>query len=39
MDLSQAKEIFYTLQKLVPGYLLPRLVKEEPGKLSKTLIL
>lgn len=31
--------IYQDLQKLVPGYLLPRLAREEPGKLSKTLLI
>jgi EF-P beta-lysylation protein EpmB len=30
--------LYQQLQNLLPGYLLPRLVREEPGKLSKTLL-
>lgn len=39
MPFSKAQEIYQQLQQLVPGYLLPRLVCEEPGKLSKTLLI
>lgn len=35
---SQALSIYKKLQGRLPGYLLPKLVTEEPGKLSKTLI-
>ena len=35
---DQALEIFQKLQSLLPGYLVPRLVREEPGKKSKTLL-
>lgn len=38
MPLSQAQAIYQQLQTLVPGYLLPRLAREEPGKNSKTLL-
>lgn len=31
--------IYQQLQNLLPGYLLPRLVREEPGKSSKTLLI
>lgn len=31
--------LYQQLQQLLPGYLLPRLVCEEPGKLSKTLLI
>ena len=31
--------IYKQLQNMLPGYLLPRLVREEPGKLSKTLLI
>lgn len=34
-----ARAIYQQLQQLVPGYLLPRLACEEPGKLSKTLLI
>lgn len=39
-DLSreQAKALHERLQALLPGYLVPRLVCEEPGKLHKTLL-
>ncbi|KGP63089.1 lysine 2,3-aminomutase [Legionella norrlandica] len=39
MPLVRAREIYQQLQVLLPGYLLPRLVREEPGKTSKTLLL
>lgn len=39
MPLVQAQAIYKQLQGLVPGYLLPRLAREEPGKLSKTLLI
>lgn len=35
---QQAQEIYSQLQAIVPGYLLPRLACEEPGKASKTLL-
>ena len=35
---KEANEIFIKLQKLVPGYLLPRLVRDEGGE-SKRLVL
>ncbi|MGC1181513.1 EF-P beta-lysylation protein EpmB [Legionella sp.] len=35
----RVQTIYQQLQKLVPGYLLPRLVCEEAGKLSKTLLI
>ncbi|MGL5743469.1 MAG: EF-P beta-lysylation protein EpmB [Legionella sp.] len=38
LPLNSAQAIYQQLQTLLPGYLLPRLVREEPGKLSKTLI-
>tara|TARA_B110000046_G_scaffold186050_1_gene231929 strand:+ start:16540 stop:17553 length:1014 start_codon:yes stop_codon:yes gene_type:complete len=38
IDDAQALEIFHELQTMLPGFLLPRLVREIPGKLSKTLI-
>lgn len=34
-----ALSIYHQLQRELPGYLLPRLAREEPGKGSKTLIL
>jgi EF-P beta-lysylation protein EpmB len=39
LPLSRAQAIYRQLQELVPGYLLPRLVCEEAGKLSKTLLI
>lgn len=36
---EQVLTLYRELQTLLPGYLLPRLVREEPGKLSKTLVL
>lgn len=39
MPLQQAKSIYHKLQSLVPGYLLPRLAREVPGKTSKTLLI
>lgn len=38
MHFSRAQIIYQQLQLLLPGYLLPRLAREEPGKLSKTLL-
>lgn len=34
----EAQQLYHELQTLVPGYLLPRLAREEPGQLSKTLL-
>lgn len=39
LPLAQAQAIYKELQGLLPGYLLPRLTREEPGQSSKTLIL
>ncbi|MCL9685154.1 EF-P beta-lysylation protein EpmB [Legionella maioricensis] len=36
---ATAQAIYQQLQSLLPGYLLPRLAREEPGKSSKTLLL
>lgn len=36
MAFTKAQQIYQELQTLLPGYLVPRLVREEPGKLSKT---
>lgn len=36
---KKASSIFQTLQTLLPGYLVPRLAREEPGKLHKTLMI
>ena len=38
IDLERASVIFQTLQTLLPGYLVPRLAREEAGKEHKTLI-
>lgn len=35
----KAQAIYHQLQSLLPGYLLPRLVREEPGRHSKTLLI
>lgn len=35
---SDAKSIYRDLQAELPGYLLPKLVREEPGKPSKTIV-
>jgi EF-P beta-lysylation protein EpmB len=35
---ADARALFQALQKRLPGYLLPKLVREEPGKRSKTLL-
>ncbi|QBR85222.1 EF-P beta-lysylation protein EpmB [Legionella israelensis] len=39
LPLSQALAIYRELQTLVPGYLLPRLAREEPGLKNKTLLI
>ncbi|HHU0087244.1 TPA: EF-P beta-lysylation protein EpmB [Legionella pneumophila] len=39
MPFLRAQSIYRQLQSLVPGYLLPRLVREEPGKSSKTVLI
>jgi EF-P beta-lysylation protein EpmB len=33
-----AKKIYLELQSMLPGYLVPRLSREEPGKAAKTLV-
>lgn len=38
MPLALAKVIYQQVQVLLPGYLVPKLVCEQPGKLHKTLI-
>lgn len=38
LPLEQALRIYHQLQMLLPGYLLPRLAREEPEKGHKTLI-
>ena len=35
---DEAKEIYAQMQRRLPGYLLPKLVRELPGEASKTLI-
>lgn len=35
---GQARAIYHQLQAQLPGYLLPRLAREEPGHASKTLV-
>jgi len=35
---SEARNLFAEMSRELPGYLLPRLVREEPGKISKTLM-
>lgn len=39
LPFSRVRAIYHQLQTLLPGYLLPRLAREEPGKASKTLLL
>lgn len=39
LPLNKALAIYHELQGLVPGYLLPRLAREEAGKKSKTLLI
>lgn len=39
MPFTKAQAIYQQLQSLLPGYLLPRLAREEPGKSSKTLLI
>lgn len=38
ISVEHALDIFQTLQSLLPGYLVPRLVREEAGKKNKTLL-
>ncbi len=38
MPFVKAQTIYHQLQTLLPGYLVPRLAQEEPGKLHKTLL-
>lgn len=38
VDKEEGLELHRTMQERLPGYLVPRLVKEEPGKKHKTLI-
>lgn len=38
LPITTVKNIYRELQQLLPGYLLPKLVKEESGQLSKSLI-
>jgi L-lysine 2,3-aminomutase len=39
VPLSRAKALYQQLQTLLPGYLVPRLAREEPGQLNKTLLI
>lgn len=39
MPFTKAQSLYQQLQSLLPGYLLPRLAREEPGKSSKTLLI
>ncbi|KTD66651.1 lysine aminomutase [Legionella santicrucis] len=39
LPFNTVQGIYRQLQNLLPGYLLPRLVREEPGKSSKTLLI
>ncbi|VEB33448.1 lysine aminomutase [Legionella sainthelensi] len=39
LPFNTVQGIYQQLQNLLPGYLLPRLVREEPGKSSKTLLI
>ena len=36
---EQVQQLYQQMQALLPGYLVPRLVREEPGKSGKTLLL
>jgi len=38
MELEKARELHAAVGKILPGYLVPRLVCEEPGKAGKTLL-
>ena len=38
IDPEQAGKIYRELQAVLPGFLLPKLVREIPGELSKTII-
>jgi EF-P beta-lysylation protein EpmB len=37
--IEAVREVYQQLQKLLPGYLVPRLVQEEPGQYQKTLLI
>jgi L-lysine 2,3-aminomutase len=39
LPFAAVQTLYQQLQQLLPGYLVPRLVCEEPGKLSKTLLI
>jgi L-lysine 2,3-aminomutase len=39
VPLAQAQALYQQLQTLLPGYLVPRLAREEPGQLNKTLLI
>ena len=36
--MSHADDVYHQIQKKLPGYLVPKLVREEPGKMYKTII-
>ncbi len=38
VPLTKAKKIYQALQQTLPGFLVPRLVREEPDKLHKTFV-
>ena len=38
VDIEEGQQLILKLQAKLPGYLVPRLVKEEPGEAHKTLI-
>jgi L-lysine 2,3-aminomutase len=38
VDETRGKELVATLRARLPGYLVPRLVREAPGELSKTVV-
>ena len=39
VDESRARKLVTSLQNRLPGYLVPRLARDVPGELSKTIIL
>ncbi|MBL4820869.1 MAG: EF-P beta-lysylation protein EpmB [Gammaproteobacteria bacterium] len=39
VELSRGRQLIREMQEVLPGYLVPKLVREEAGKASKTLIL
>ena len=38
VDKARIKAVYSEMQAVLPGFLLPRLVKETPGELSKTIV-